>query len=333
MQLKSGRFGKYFGCTNPECKNTRKLLRNGQAAGPKIDPVSLPELRCSKVDDFFLLRDGAAGIFPRGEPVPQASRDPRPLGHRAPAASLRDSREVPLSPRRSRAGSGGQARGDPLQPQGRGALRAVRGRGQAPRAGEPSTRTAPGRRRPSRRAMTKPPAAARRSRRPWRKKPPRRSRLPRRRPRRSRSSRRSPPRGNRRRRPPPRSRGKSSRSHLRLPRSRGFIRRRPGYPAVRQGAACESPIASCAAKRGISVSRGRHFRDFYPLDKHQKWLFVPCRRPKLLTIASHSSRGKLPIIILLNPFPESVQQCPNSPTESSARCGLFASSRGRDTAR
>ena len=31
MQLKTGRFGKYFGCTSEECKNTRKLLRNGEA--------------------------------------------------------------------------------------------------------------------------------------------------------------------------------------------------------------------------------------------------------------------------------------------------------------
>src|SRR5690606_8585160 len=29
MQLKTGRFGKYFDCTNDECKNTRKLLKNG----------------------------------------------------------------------------------------------------------------------------------------------------------------------------------------------------------------------------------------------------------------------------------------------------------------
>ncbi len=35
MQLKSGRFGKYFGCTAKDCKNTRKLLRNGEAAPPK----------------------------------------------------------------------------------------------------------------------------------------------------------------------------------------------------------------------------------------------------------------------------------------------------------
>tara|TARA_S200000501_G_scaffold378971_1_gene445589 strand:- start:11969 stop:14752 length:2784 start_codon:yes stop_codon:yes gene_type:complete len=63
MQLKSGRFGKYFGCTNEACKNTRKLLRNGEAAPPKMDPVPMPELACLKVDDTYILRDGAAGIF------------------------------------------------------------------------------------------------------------------------------------------------------------------------------------------------------------------------------------------------------------------------------
>ncbi len=63
MQLKSGRFGKYFGCTSEDCKNTRKLLRNGEAAPPKADPVPMPELRCEKVDDYYLLRDGASGIF------------------------------------------------------------------------------------------------------------------------------------------------------------------------------------------------------------------------------------------------------------------------------
>jgi len=63
MQLKSGRFGKYFGCTSDDCKNTRKLLRNGEAAPPKADPVPMPELQCQKVDDYYLLRDGASGIF------------------------------------------------------------------------------------------------------------------------------------------------------------------------------------------------------------------------------------------------------------------------------
>jgi len=63
MQLKTGRFGKYFGCSQAECKNTRKLLRNGEAAPPKMDPVPMPELQCAKVDDHYILRDGAAGLF------------------------------------------------------------------------------------------------------------------------------------------------------------------------------------------------------------------------------------------------------------------------------
>ncbi|HUH38250.1 MAG TPA: type I DNA topoisomerase [Spongiibacteraceae bacterium] len=63
MQLKTGRFGKYFGCTNSECKNTRKLLRSGQPAPPKMDPVPMPELKCQKVDDHYVLRDGASGLF------------------------------------------------------------------------------------------------------------------------------------------------------------------------------------------------------------------------------------------------------------------------------
>ncbi|MGB1616066.1 MAG: type I DNA topoisomerase, partial [Pseudomonadales bacterium] len=55
MQLKTGRFGKYFGCTGADCKNTRKLLRNGEAAPPKMDPVPMPELACEKVEDTYLL--------------------------------------------------------------------------------------------------------------------------------------------------------------------------------------------------------------------------------------------------------------------------------------
>ncbi len=78
MQLKTGRFGKYFGCTNEDCKNTRKLLRNGTAAPPRMDPVPMPELPCANVDDFFLLRDGAAGLFLT------ASEFPRKRETRAP---------------------------------------------------------------------------------------------------------------------------------------------------------------------------------------------------------------------------------------------------------
>jgi DNA topoisomerase-1 len=76
MELKSGRFGKYFGCTNAECKNTRKLLRSGEAAPPKEDPVELPELECEKSETYFVLRDGAAGIFLAAKTFPK-SRETR----------------------------------------------------------------------------------------------------------------------------------------------------------------------------------------------------------------------------------------------------------------
>ena len=77
MQLKSGRFGKYFGCTNPSCTNTRKLLRNGQPAPPRADPVPMPELRCLTVDDHYVLRDGANGIFLAASGFPR-NRETRP---------------------------------------------------------------------------------------------------------------------------------------------------------------------------------------------------------------------------------------------------------------
>lgn len=77
MQLKSGRFGKYFGCTSTNCKNTRKLLRNGEAAPPKADPIPMPELRCQKVDDHYVLRDGASGLFLAASQFPK-HRETRP---------------------------------------------------------------------------------------------------------------------------------------------------------------------------------------------------------------------------------------------------------------
>jgi DNA topoisomerase-1 len=77
MQLKTGRFGKYFGCSESGCTNTRKLLRNGEAAPPKMDPVPMPELRCLKVEDHYILRDGASGIFLAASQFPK-HRETRP---------------------------------------------------------------------------------------------------------------------------------------------------------------------------------------------------------------------------------------------------------------
>ncbi|KEA53625.1 DNA topoisomerase I [Mangrovibacter sp. MFB070] len=76
MHLKMGRFGKYMACTNDECKNTRKILRNGEVAPPKEDPVPLPELPCEKSDAYFVLRDGAAGVFLAANTFPK-SRETR----------------------------------------------------------------------------------------------------------------------------------------------------------------------------------------------------------------------------------------------------------------
>ncbi|GEN23870.1 type I DNA topoisomerase [Halomonas cupida] len=77
MQLKAGRFGKYFGCTNDECRNTRKLLRNGEVAPPKMDPIPMPELACQKVEDHYVLRDGASGLFLAASKFPR-NRETRP---------------------------------------------------------------------------------------------------------------------------------------------------------------------------------------------------------------------------------------------------------------
>ncbi|MFT7128468.1 MAG: DNA topoisomerase-1, partial [Gammaproteobacteria bacterium] len=79
MQLKSGRFGKYFGCTAEDCKNTRKLLRSGEAAPPKMDPVPMPDLACLKVDDYYVLRDGAAGMFLAASNFPKNRETRAPL--------------------------------------------------------------------------------------------------------------------------------------------------------------------------------------------------------------------------------------------------------------
>ena len=93
MELKSGRFGKYFGCTAEECKNTRKLLRSGEPAPPKVDPIPMEHLKCEKCDDFYLLRDGAAGIFLA------ASQFPKNRETRAPTVEEIKSVEDKLDPK------------------------------------------------------------------------------------------------------------------------------------------------------------------------------------------------------------------------------------------
>lgn len=79
MQLKTGRFGKYFGCSKEDCRNTRKLLRSGEPAPPKMDPVAMPELECETVEDHYILRDGASGLFLAASKFPRNRETRAPL--------------------------------------------------------------------------------------------------------------------------------------------------------------------------------------------------------------------------------------------------------------
>lgn len=79
MELKNGRFGKYMDCTSETCKNTRKILKNGEVAPPKEDPVHLPELECEKSDAYFVLRDGASGLFLAASTFPKSRETRAPL--------------------------------------------------------------------------------------------------------------------------------------------------------------------------------------------------------------------------------------------------------------
>ena len=54
MELKLGRFGKYFACQSDSCTATRQLMKNGELKPVFMDPIKLESLRCEKCDDFYL---------------------------------------------------------------------------------------------------------------------------------------------------------------------------------------------------------------------------------------------------------------------------------------
>lgn len=79
MVRKEGRFGQYMKCTNDACGNTRKILKNGEVAPPREDPVDMPELICEKhPESHYVLRDSANGIFLAAHNFP-AVRETRPV--------------------------------------------------------------------------------------------------------------------------------------------------------------------------------------------------------------------------------------------------------------
>ena len=81
MQLKTGRFGKYFGCLNDNCGATRALQRNGEPKPITMEPIEIPDLKCIKCEDHYLLRDSMKGLFLA------ASQYPKNRETRAPKVS------------------------------------------------------------------------------------------------------------------------------------------------------------------------------------------------------------------------------------------------------
>ena len=79
MQLKTGRFGKYFGCMNDNCGTTRALQRNGEPKPIVMEPI-VTEIPCEKFEDFYLLRDSMKGLFLA------ASKYPKNRETRAPSS-------------------------------------------------------------------------------------------------------------------------------------------------------------------------------------------------------------------------------------------------------
>ena len=79
MQLKTGRFGKYFGCLNDNCGATRALQRNGEPKPLTMEPIELPDLKCIKCEDHYLLRDSMKGLFLAASQYPKnrETRAPR----------------------------------------------------------------------------------------------------------------------------------------------------------------------------------------------------------------------------------------------------------------
>ena len=80
MQLKTGRFGKYFACQNDNCGTTRQLMRNGEPKPIFMDPIDTG-IPCQKVEVIYLLRDSLKGLFLA------ASKFPKNRETRAPKVS------------------------------------------------------------------------------------------------------------------------------------------------------------------------------------------------------------------------------------------------------
>ena len=81
MQLKTGRFGKYFSCLNDNCGATRALQRNGEPKPITMEPIELKNLKCVKCEDHYLLRDSMKGLFLAASQYPKNRETRAPKVH------------------------------------------------------------------------------------------------------------------------------------------------------------------------------------------------------------------------------------------------------------
>ena len=79
MELKLGRFGKYFSCQSEECPATRQLMKNGKLKPVFMDPIVMSDLKCEKCDDTYLLRDSLKGLFLAASQFPKNRETRAPL--------------------------------------------------------------------------------------------------------------------------------------------------------------------------------------------------------------------------------------------------------------
>ena len=79
MELKLGRFGKYFSCQSEACTATRQLMKNGKLKPVFMDPIKMEGLKCEKCDDVYLLRDSLKGLFLAASQFPKNRETRAPL--------------------------------------------------------------------------------------------------------------------------------------------------------------------------------------------------------------------------------------------------------------
>ena len=77
MELKLGRFGKYFACQS--CTATRQLMKDGKLKPVFMDPIEMADLKCQKCDDIYLLRDSLKGLFLAASQFPKNRETRAPL--------------------------------------------------------------------------------------------------------------------------------------------------------------------------------------------------------------------------------------------------------------